>query len=549
MEFKDFKFANEASLAFLKKDYLLPNQTLGERVQIIVETFARRIQNNELAERFLENFKKGWYSLSTPIWTNYGTNRGLPISCFGSYIGDSMESILYGFSEVGMMSKLGGGTSGYFDLRPRGAVIKDNGFSNGPFPFVQMFDLQSTVISQGSTRRGSFAAYFDIDHPDIMEILGIRDDGNPIQDMSYGVCVPDYWMQEMIAGDEYKRQVWAKVLSARYNFGYPYIFFTDNVNNNKPQVYKDKNMKIHASNLCTEIALPSSEEESFICCLASMNAIYFDEWKDTDAVELLVYFLDTVIEEFIEKARTKEFMKRAVRFAERHRAIGVGVLGWHSLLKSKMIPFESFEAKMLNNILFKSIQDHAVKASKELAMMFGEPELLKGYGLRNTCLTAPAPTKSSAFILEQASEGVEADKSNYYIKDLAKIIFPIKDRYLEKILIEKGKNTEEVWESIKFYAGSVQHLNFLTPHEKDVFKTWEEISPKEVIIQAAGRQRYIDQSQSINLFIHPKTPAKDLNKLMIFAWEQGVKTLYYQHSKNAAQEFARSILECKSCEA
>jgi len=559
------KWVNPPALTFLERDYLLPGQSLVDRIKIIVDNFAKLSGSKEKAERFLYHFTAGHYSLSTPVWTNYGTDRGLPISCYGSYVGDTMESILYGFAEAGMMSKLGGGTSSFFGLRERGSVVTGNGESNGPFPFAELFDKGSTVISQGKTRRGSFAGYWDIEHPDIMEILSIREDGNAIQDLSFGVCVSDAFMIKMIEGDPRSREVWARVLQVKFNTGYPYIFWTDNANNNTVDVYKDKLMKIWASNLCTEIMLPANEWESFICCLASMNLLYYDNWKDTDAVEILTWFLDSVITEFIIKLRVRKreeeelaeqqdrpvmpyFMDRALRFAERHRAIGIGALGLHSYYQSKSIAFESMEAKMLNVQMFKNIHDKAYKASADLAIMFGEPALLKGYGRRNTCLLAVAPTKSSSFIMEQASEGIEPFKSNYYIMDKAKVKFTYKNPYLEKVLEEIGKNNIEVWLSIGEQAGSVQHLDFLDEHTKDVFKTMEEISPKEIIIQAAARQPYIDQAQSINLAIHPLTPTKDLNALFIEAWKLGIKSLYYQHSVSAAQEFARDILYCAACE-
>ena len=448
-----------------------------------------------------------------------------------------------------MMTKMGGGTSAYFGkLRARGSEIRDNGQSAGSVHQMQMFDKLITVVSQGKTRRGNFAAYLDIDHPDIMEFLTIRSEGSPIQDLSFGVCVPSQWLKEMKEGDAAKRKVWAKVLQIRSEFGFPYIQFTDNANNTV-DVYKDKGMKIYASNLCSEIMLPSNEKESFVCCLSSMNLLHFDEWYQTDAVKLMVYFLDTVMEEFIEKASDIKFMDRAVAFAKNHRALGLGRLGWHSYLQSKMIPFESLEAKMHNVKIAKYIHEESYKASAELAQMFGEPELLKGYGRRNTTLNADAPTKSSAFILGQVSESNEPAKANYYIKDLAKIKYTVKNPYLEKLLEEKGQNTQDVWNSILMNAGSVQHLEFLTDHEKLVFKTFAEISQREVIIQASQRQKYIDQGQSLNLMVHPSVPTKDVNSLMLEAEELGIKALYYQYSVNAAQAFTRDILNCVSCEA
>jgi ribonucleoside-diphosphate reductase alpha chain len=545
-----YRWLTPESQTFLERDYLLTGQTLDQRVDIICAEAERRLGIKDFAKKFKENIQKGWYSLSTPVWTNYGTNRGLPISCFGSFVDDNMESILHNIAEVGMMTKMGGGTSAYFGkLRPRGSEIKDNGQSAGSVHQMQLFDKLITVVSQGKTRRGNFAAYLDIDHEDIMEFLTIRGEGSPIQDLSFGVCVPSQWLKEMKEGDAQKRKVWAKVLQIRAEFGYPYIQFTDNANNNTVDVYKDKNKKIYASNLCSEIMLPSNEEESFVCCLSSMNLLHFDEWYETDAVKMMVYFLDTVMEEFIEKASKIKFMERAVNFAKNHRALGLGRLGWHSYLQSKMIPFESLEAKLYNVKIAKFIKEQSYEASAELAQMFGEPEMLKGYGRRNTTLNADAPTKSSAFILGQVSESNEPAKANYYIKDLAKIKFTVKNPYLEALLIEKDKNTQDVWNSILMNAGSVQHLDFLSDHEKLVFKTFAEISQREVIIQASQRQKYIDQGQSLNLMVHPSIPTKDVNSLMLEAEELGIKALYYQYSVNAAQAFTRDILNCVSCEA
>ena len=299
---------------------------------------------------------------------------------------------------------------------------------------------------------------------------------------------------------------------------------------------------------CTEIMLPNNEEESFVCCLSSMNILYYDEWKDTNAVELMVCFLDAVMEEFIEKASKIEFMQRTVNFAKRHRALGIGWLGWHSYLQSKMIPWESMEAKFANVEIAKNIKTQAYEASAKLAQEYGEPDVCKGYGRRNSTLLAIAPTKSSAFIIGQVSEGIEPDKTNYYIKDLQKGKYTIKNLYLDKLLKEKGKDTEEIYNSILSSGGSVQHLSFLSENEKAVFKTFAEISPKEIVIQAAQRQKYVDQGQSLNLMIHPSVSIKDVNALVIEAWRLGIKSLYYQHSVNAAQSFTRSILSCANCE-
>lgn len=544
---QDYRWLNEASQLFLQRDYLLPNQTLDERVDIICQTAEKILKKPGFAAKIKENFKKGWYSFSTPIWTNFGNDRGLPISCFGSYVEDSIESILYTQAEVGIMSKYGGGTAAYFgNIRPRGSKIRDNGETSGAVHFMRLFDNIITIVNQGDSRRGNFAATLPIDHKDIEEFLTIKSEGSPLQHISFAVSVTDDFMWGMIHGDSAKRQIWAKVLQARANTGFPYITFIDNANKQKPACYSE--MKINNSQLCQEIFLPNSNEESFVCDLSSMNVLYYDEWKNTDAVELLVYLLDAVMTEFIAKAKNIRFMERAVKFAERHRAVGIGWIGWHSYLQSLMIPFESMRAKLLNIEIIKQIKEQAYRASAKLAVEYGEPEVLTGYGRRNTTLLAIAPTKSSSFILGQASEGIEPIRSNYYIRDLQKGKFTIKNPYLDKLLVEKGKNNDEVWKGILKNSGSVQHLDFLSQNEKDVFKTFCEISPKEVIIQASQRQKYIDQGQSLNLMIHPSIPVKDVNKLVIEAWEMGIKSLYYQISVNAAQEFSRNILSCKSCE-
>lgn len=544
-----YVWLTESSKVFLERDYLKKGQTVDERVTEICKNAERLLKKPGFADRFKENIKKGWYSLSTPVWTNFGNARGLPISCFGSYSGDNMESIVTSLAEVAIMTKHGGGTSGYFgELRNRGSEITDNGFSFGAVHFMQPFDNISNVVSQGNARRGSFAAYLPIDHKDIKEFLTLRTEGSPIQDMQYGVTVPDYWMAEMIAGDKEKQQIWATVLAARANTGFPYILFTDNANKGAPAVYRNNDRKIHASNLCTEIMLPSNEDESFVCCLSSMNILHYDAWKDTDAVELLVQFLDAVLTEFINKASKIKYLERAVRFSENHRAIGIGWLGWHSYLQSKFIPWESDEATVVNMEVAATIKRKAYAESERMAEEYGAPLGFPDLNRRNTTLLAIAPTKSSAFIIGQVSEGIEPHRANYYIKDLAKGKFTVKNEYLVSLLEAKERNTDDVWESILKNAGSVQHLDFLSDDEKAVFKTFREISPQYIVSQAADRQMYVDQGQSLNLIISPTTPVKEVNKLYIDAWKLGIKSFYYQISVNAAQEFSRN-LDCVACEA
>jgi ribonucleoside-diphosphate reductase alpha chain len=544
-----YYWLNDDSRKFLKRGYLTGDQTPEERITQIAKTAESDLKKPGFAEKFEEYMSHGWYSLSSPIWANYGMKRGLPISCFGSYVDDTLESILTKQAEVGMMTKMGGGTSAYFgDIRKRGASINTGGKSNGPVHFMELFESVTNVVSQSNVRRGSFAAYMPIDHADILEFLQIRGDGNSIQNLSIGVSVSDKWMKSMVGGDKDKRKVWGKVIKKRYESGYPYIFFSDTINDNAPDVYKDKGHTIHASNLCSEIALSSSNDESFVCNLSSMNLLHYDAWKGTDAVEVLTYFLDAVMSEFIRKTEDIPFMEAPRKFATTQRALGIGVLGWHSYLQSKSIPFESFEAKQLTTDIFTYMKRESHDASASLAKEYGEPELLKGYGRRNVTTMAIAPTTSSSFILGQVSPSVEPLNSNYFVKDLAKGKFTYKNPYLERILDGYSKNTGPTWKSILVNGGSVQHLDFLSDHEKEVFKTFGEISQKEVIIQTAIRQKSIDQAQSINLMIHPKTPPKEVNQLLIFAWEQGVKTLYYHRGTNPSQELSRNLLQCASCE-
>lgn len=547
---------NENSRAFLARGYLLEGQTPEDRIRQIAERAEKILGKKGWADKFTGYMSQGWISLATPVWANFGASRGLPISCFGSYLPDNMSGILHTQAEVGMMSKYGGGTSGFFGaLRARGAAINASGSSSGPIHFMQLFEGIVDVISQGKVRRGSFSPYIPVEHPDIMEFLDIGTEGNPIQKMTHAVTVSDEWLNSMKEGDEKKRAIWAKVIQRRGEMGYPYILFTDNANKLKPDVYKDKDMKIVASNLCSEIMLPSSENESFVCCLSSVNLLHYEAWKDTDLVETMIELLDAVISEFCEKLealrdsdraedkRSFLFMERAYTFAKRHRALGLGVLGWHSLLQSRMIPFETTEAMKLNVEVFKRIREKADAASKALAETFGEPELLKGYGRRNTTLLAIAPTTSSAFILGQVSQSIEPVWSNCYVKDVAKLKVTIRNPFLRELLAKKDKDTYEVWDSIRDNDGSVQHLDFLSENEKDVFKTFSEIDQSAVLEQAAARQLYIDQGQSLNVMVPPDIAPKDINALYMLAWQLGIKALYYQHSMNAAQQLSRKKIQ------
>ena len=916
------------SKQMLERGYLLPNQTVDEKLNSICKYAASFYKDEEgLKEKFLELFERGWCSLSSPIWANFGEDRGLPISCFNTYIPDSMDGIYGALHEVAMETKLGGGTSGYFKLRPIGSPIKGGGISSGLMSFVELFDTTTKVVSQAGVRRGAFAAYVDIEHPEIEKFLTVKDKQSSLQSINTGICVSDEWMKLMEDGDKEKREIWAKILKSRREKGIPYLFFSDTVNKNKPQIYKDTNSTIHSSNLCmvgsdrvvsdrgyltaqelyeqggeltlfdgenpikssemklrernaevykvtlengmthtvtsyhgmakindkneiertelkdlkigdyiavqtkkglfgtktmvdeafllglyqsdgtqhkdnimidlwendfdlieeinskfsnvfykygcdkykiqnqygvefertisppklkeeavsqsdikkmrlvsnclkkslnfekgyvptwiwesneetqweyvrgllyadgtvfkssregnpiqisyadinygfledlqklfnnlglsssirllkkegeanlpdgkggyrnynvkncyrliignkndaliieektkflsrknidldkreyrdntkkrykvksiefsgyedvycptvytnehifvvngmltfncSEIFLPTSETESFVCCLLSMNLFTYDEWENTDAVKLAVMFLDAVMSDFIKKVKDIPSMYKTYNFAKRHRALGLGVMGWHSLLQQKMIPFESFEAQQLNTSIFKYLKENSYKASIEIGDKYGHAPIFdevetSDIKRRNTTLLALAPTTSSSSILGQVSPSVEPYASNYFVAGLAKGSFTRKNLQLENLLINKNKNTEDVWKSIIQNQGSVQHLDFLTDREKEVFKTFQEISPFTIIQQASARQYFIDQGQSINLKIPNAMSIRDVNKVHMEAWKLGLKGLYYQRGTSVAKEAVLSMMECKSCEA
>ena len=558
---ENFGWLTDHSRQFLASGYLSDGETPEARIKDIADNAEKILNIPGFSDKFYHYMSEGFYSLASPVWSNFGKERGLPISCFGSNVDDDMGNILYTQSEVGMMSKLGGGTSGYFGhIRHRGAEVKDNGVASGAVHIMQLFESMVDVVSQGSVRRGRFSPYLPVEHHDIEEFLDIGTEGNPIQELTHGVSINDQWMQEMIDGDADKRKIWAKVIQRRCEIGYPYIFFKDKANSGAPEVFRDKDLSINASNLCTEIMLPSNSDWSFVCVLSSVNLLHYDKWKDTDAVETMVYFLDAVVTEFLTKLeryrdsvsnddkQTFLFMKRAYNFAKDNRALGLGVLGWHSLLQSKSLPFDSQDAFDLNSEVFRLIKSHSYKASSELATKFGEPKTLKGYGRRNATLNAVAPTTSSAFILGQVSQGIEPIWSNIYVKDIAKVKTTIKNPFLVQLLAEKGYDNKEIWDSIRDNDGSVQHLEILTDHEKNVFKTYSEIDQLDIIYQAANRQNHIDQGQSLNIMVHPDMSPKEINKIHITAWKLNIKSLYYQHSMNAAQKFKQKK-ECESCEA
>lgn len=540
MERKKYYWLNEDSRTFLSRGYI--NETPEQRIHDIAIIAEKYLNVHGFAKKFEDYMARGFYSLSTPVWINFGKQKGLPISCYGSNVDDNLDSILNAGREIGMMSKYGGGTSVFLgNIRPRGTAITTGGTADGPVHYARIYDTVVDVCKQSEARRGACAAWLPVEHADILEFLEIGGEGNPIQNLQFGVTVTDKWIEEMKAGDSDKRKIWAKIIQKRNEFGFPYIMFKDNSNNNSP--YKELGFDITASNLCSEIQLPTDSFNSFVCCLGSINLLHWDELVKTDAIETYTLFLNAVIDEFINKSKAMPGMSRAHSFANQHRAIGLGVLGYHSLFQSKLIEFESLEAKMLNSEIFKVLKDKSEAASKWLHDAKGVKCIREGFA--NSTLIAIAPTKSSSFIHGAVSMGIEPIKSNYFIKDLAKSKTIYKNPFLEAELDKYELNTPKIWESILKKDGSVQHLDFPT---KAVFKSFIEITPKELILQAAQRQKYIDQSQSLNLMIHPSVSAKDINTLYLYAHESGVKTLYYQFSQSSAQAFSRNILECASCE-
>jgi len=540
MEYEKNYWLNEDSRTFLSRGYI--EETPEQRIKDVANTAERYLKIEGFAKKFEDYMTRGFYSLSTPVWINFGKDKGLPVSCYGSNVDDTLDSILNGSREIGMMSKYGGGTSVYLgNIRSRGTNISTGGTADGPVHYARMYDTTVDVCKQSEARRGACAAWLPVEHDDILEFLDIGSEGNPIQNLQFGVTVGDQWIQEMKDGDSAKRKIWAKIIQKRNEFGFPYIMFKDTSNNNSP--YKELGLEITASNLCSEIQLPTDSFNSFVCCLGSINLLHWDVIKETDAIETYVLFLNAVMDEFVKKSYNLPGMARAHRFAEQHRALGLGVLGYHSLFQSKLIEFDSLQAKAINHDIFSTLKERSETASKWLHDERDYKSIRPGYA--NTTLLAVAPTKSSSFILGQVSMGIEPIKSNYFIKDLAKSKTIYKNPHLIEELEKYGLNTPQVWEEILKKDGSVQHLDFPT---KAVFKSFIEITPMELITQAGQRQKFIDQSQSLNIMIHPSVSAKDINKLYLSAHEEGVKTLYYQFSQSSAQSFSRNILECASCE-
>lgn len=560
------KFMNDESLDMLHNGYLLEGETPAQAItrasktaaDILYDMAAQKNTNlsdlPDLQQKFEEMIWNNNFCMSSPMWANLGTERGLPISCYGSYVEDSIAGISYAYAEVMNMSAMGGGTSATFSpIRGKGEKVSSIGHSRGVPFFLEEFDRMIQKTDQGKVRKGAFSASFSIDHKDFYDLITIRDKHSKIQRMTFAVEVDDEFIVRLRAQEDEAVNRWLLVLKSRSEKGLPYIFFKGNANRQKPACYA--NSEIEHTNLCTEIMLPNNADESFVCCVASMNAMTFDAWGDSIFYGTL--FMEAVMQDFINKLKKSNLalnsMSRALRFAERHRALAMGVLGYHSYLQSQMIPFDSQEAMMINGRIFSLLNRETKRASRYLAEKFGETEMTAGTGLRHTTNLGVAPTTSNASISGGWSPQTEPSMSNMYTVKLAKGKFIRKNVFLEKVI--DGKNLPEqekndIWTKIMLSGGSCQDIACLTDHEKEVFRTFSETNQYSIINQAAQRQVYIDQGQSINLNFPSTTPVKTINALILHAYDSGIKSLYYQRSASVLRE-ELSVLNdtsCKACE-
>ena len=495
----------------------------------------------------------GWVGLATTVASNMGTNRGLPISCYSISPTDSTDSIMLKARELAMLTKNGGGVGIYLgELRPAGSKISSGGTSEGMIPFAKIFDSVTVGINQGNVRRGAAAVYLPVDHGDIKTFLRMRrPEGDPNRqclNLHHAVCLSNNFMKKVEAGDAHSQELLREIYKSRLETGEPYIFYTDNVNSQNPECYKKNNLKVSTSNICSEITLYTDHDHTFVCCLSSLNLAKWHEWKDTDTVELCVFLLDAVLTEFINKAKNLEGLAPAVRSAIKGRALGLGVMGWHTLLQQEYAGIDSFRARVLNKAIFKTIKQKAENASKELAKEFGEPEWCKGTGLRSTHLIAVAPTASNSLITGNISAGIEPINANAYVKKTAKGTFIEFNPLLKAKLQKINKDTEAVWNKIIKDEGSVRSLDFLTDEDKEVFKTAFEIDQRILINLAADRQQYICQAQSLNLFFPKDVDPQYFHEVHWSAWKNKIKTLYYVRSSSVLRADLSSRGECVACE-
>ena len=562
----------------ISKGYLLPGETPRDAYWRAANAAAKRLYKPELAEKFFEYIWNNWLGLATPVLANMGTDRGLPISCFGIDVADSVHDIGAKNLEMMMLAKHGGGVGiGVNMLRPSGSPISNsNGTTDGVVPFCKIYDSTILATSQGNVRRGAASVNLNIEHGDFWDWIEIREPKGDVNRQSLNlhqcVVVSDKFMRKLEDGDDEARKRWSKVIQKRKATGEPYIMYRGNVNKQNPEPYKHNGLKVYMTNICSEITLHTDESHSFVCCLSSLNLAKYDEWKDTDLVYYSTFFLDGVLEEFIQKAKNMKGFENSVRSAEKGRALGLGVLGWHTYLQQRGVPFEGLQAQLETRKIFSHIKMESDRASRDMARIYGEPLWCRGFGVRNTHLRAIAPTVSNSKLSGNVSAGIEPWAANVFTEQSAKGTFIRKNPTLERLLKKIGANTKEVWDQILADGGSVQELAALEPwfyqrgklvHQdeldamidsvpvKDVFKTFKEINQLDLVIQAGLRQQYIDQAVSLNLAFPSEATPKWINQVHMEAWRQGVKTLYYMRTESVLRgDIASKAMnpDCLSCD-
>jgi ribonucleoside-diphosphate reductase alpha chain len=560
--------------------YLQPWETPKDAYMRVATTVARRLYKPELAETFFNYIWKGWLNLASPVLSNTGTDRGLPISCFGIDVGDSIAEIGAKNLEMMLLAKHGGGVGiGINMIRPAGSKITGNGTSDGVVPFCKIYDSTILATNQGAVRRGAASVNINIDHPDFLDWLEIREPKGDVnrQSLNLHQCavVGDKFMRRLEQGDQDARKRWSKLLQKRKATGEPYILFKGNTNKANPRAYKDNGLKVHMTNICSEITLHTDESHSFVCCLSSVNLAKYDEWKNTDLIYHSIWFLDGVLEEFIQRAKGLKGFDNSVRSAEKGRALGLGVLGWHTYLQQKGIPFEGMQSQFETRRIFSQIKIESERASRDLAEVYGEPLWCKDTGFRNTHLRAIAPTVSNSKLSGNVSPGIEPWAANVFTEQSAKGTFIRKNKELEKVLRKAGINNSETWNKILEDKGSVQDIPELNDwgyvqgklcklsdneedvakygfdNVKDVFKTFKEINQLELINQAGIRQQYIDQSVSLNMAFPSEASPKWINQVHLDAWKKGIKTLYYMRTESVLRgDIAAKAMDpdCLSCD-
>jgi len=536
--------------------YLLKGETPKAAYERVCNTVARRLNRPELSDTFFEYIWKGWLCLASPVLSNTGTDRGLPISCFGIDVADSIYDIGTKNLEMMLLAKHGGGVGiGINMIRPAGANITGNGTSDGVVPFCKIYDSTILATNQGAVRRGAASVNINIEHDDFEEWLEIREPKGDVnrQSLNLHQCavVGDKFMRRLTEGDQDARKRWGKLLQKRKATGEPYILFKGNTNKQNPKAYKDNGLKVHMTNICSEIVLNTDESHSFVCCLSSLNLVKYEEWKNTNIIYDSIWFLDGVLEEFIQKAKGKVGFANSVRSAEKGRALGLGVLGWHTYLQEKGLPFEGLSAQFETRKIFSQIKIESERASMDLAEIYGEPLWCAGTGLRNTHLRAIAPTVSNSKLAGNVSPGIEPWAANVFTEQSAKGTFIRKNPTLEKVLDEKGLNTRTIWDKILTDGGSVQDIKELDEDTKEVFKTFKEINQLELVRQAGIRQQYIDQSVSLNLAFPSEASPKWINQVHLDAWKKGIKTLYYMRTESVLRgDIAEKAMseDCVACD-